>query len=79
MNHNYWGGGVVLKMSFINLFFFNFLTPPGLARRLNAKVLIASTSEVYGDPDIHPQPETYWGHVNPIGKSDNIAFYSFMK
>ncbi|CAH1117390.1 unnamed protein product [Phaedon cochleariae] len=39
----------------------------GLARRLNAKVLIASTSEVYGDPDIHPQPETYWGHVNPIG------------
>ncbi|XP_022900841.1 UDP-glucuronic acid decarboxylase 1 [Onthophagus taurus] len=39
----------------------------GLARRVNAKVLIASTSEVYGDPDIHPQPETYWGHVNPIG------------
>ncbi|XP_072396001.1 UDP-glucuronic acid decarboxylase 1-like isoform X1 [Diabrotica undecimpunctata] len=39
----------------------------GLTRRLNAKVLIASTSEVYGDPDIHPQPETYWGHVNPIG------------
>ncbi|XP_049821927.1 UDP-glucuronic acid decarboxylase 1 isoform X2 [Aethina tumida] len=39
----------------------------GLARRCNAKVLIASTSEVYGDPDIHPQPETYWGHVNPIG------------
>lgn len=39
----------------------------GLARRVNAKILIASTSEVYGDPDIHPQPETYWGHVNPIG------------
>ncbi|CAH0557485.1 unnamed protein product [Brassicogethes aeneus] len=39
----------------------------GLARRCNAKVLIASTSEVYGDPEIHPQPETYWGHVNPIG------------
>ncbi|XP_017777731.1 PREDICTED: UDP-glucuronic acid decarboxylase 1 [Nicrophorus vespilloides] len=39
----------------------------GLARRVHAKVLIASTSEVYGDPDIHPQPETYWGHVNPIG------------
>lgn len=32
-----------------------------------AKVLIASTSEVYGDPTVHPQPETYWGHVNPIG------------
>ncbi|XP_066260398.1 UDP-glucuronic acid decarboxylase 1-like [Euwallacea similis] len=39
----------------------------GLARRVNAKILIASTSEVYGDPDIHPQPESYWGHVNPIG------------
>lgn len=39
----------------------------GLAKRVNAKVLIASTSEVYGDPEIHPQPETYWGNVNPIG------------
>lgn len=39
----------------------------GLAKRVNAKVLQASTSEVYGDPKIHPQPETYWGHVNPIG------------
>lgn len=39
----------------------------GLARRTGAKILIASTSEVYGDPDVHPQPETYWGHVNPIG------------
>lgn len=39
----------------------------GLARRVNAKILIASTSEVYGDPTVHPQPETYWGHVNPIG------------
>lgn len=39
----------------------------GLARRVQAKVLIASTSEIYGDPDVHPQPETYWGHVNPIG------------
>ena len=39
----------------------------GLAKRLRAKVLQASTSEVYGDPDIHPQPETYWGQVNPIG------------
>lgn len=39
----------------------------GLAKRVGAKVLIASTSEVYGDPKIHPQPETYWGHVNPIG------------
>ncbi|KAG4080310.1 hypothetical protein HA402_010802 [Bradysia odoriphaga] len=39
----------------------------GLAKRVGAKVLIASTSEVYGDPDVHPQPETYWGHVNPIG------------
>lgn len=39
----------------------------GLATRTGAKILIASTSEVYGDPDVHPQPETYWGHVNPIG------------
>ncbi len=38
-----------------------------LARRTGAKILQASTSEVYGDPDVHPQPETYWGHVNPNG------------
>jgi dTDP-glucose 4,6-dehydratase len=39
----------------------------GLARAHNAKFLLASTSEVYGDPQVHPQPETYWGNVNPIG------------
>lgn len=39
----------------------------GLAKRLNAKILQASTSEVYGDPSVHPQTEDYWGHVNPIG------------
>ncbi len=39
----------------------------GLAKRLKAKILQASTSEVYGDPKIHPQTEDYWGHVNPIG------------
>jgi len=39
----------------------------GLAKRLKVKILQASTSEVYGDPDVHPQPEDYWGHVNPIG------------
>jgi UDP-glucuronate decarboxylase len=39
----------------------------GLAKRVKAKILQASTSEVYGDPEIHPQPEIYWGHVNPIG------------
>ena len=39
----------------------------GLAKRLNAKVFQASTSEVYGDPNIHPQTENYWGNVNPIG------------
>jgi len=39
----------------------------GLAKRVNAKILQASTSEVYGDPQVHPQPEEYWGHVNPIG------------
>jgi len=39
----------------------------GLAKRIQAKILQASTSEVYGDPEIHPQPESYWGRVNPIG------------
>ena len=39
----------------------------GLAKRLRARILQASTSEVYGDPEIHPQPEGYWGRVNPIG------------
>jgi UDP-glucuronate decarboxylase len=39
----------------------------GLAKRVGAKIFQASTSEVYGDPDIHPQPESYWGHVNPTG------------
>ena len=39
----------------------------GLAKRVNARIFQASTSEVYGDPDVHPQPESYWGNVNPIG------------
>jgi len=39
----------------------------GLAKRVKAKIFQASTSEVYGDPEIHPQPESYWGHVNPRG------------
>ena len=39
----------------------------GLAKRLGCRILQASTSEVYGDPDVHPQTEDYWGHVNPIG------------
>ncbi len=39
----------------------------GLAKRCRARLLQASTSEVYGDPEVHPQPEDYWGHVNPIG------------
>ena len=39
----------------------------GMARDKGAKFFLASTSEVYGDPQVHPQPETYWGHVNPIG------------
>lgn len=40
----------------------------GLAKRIKSKILQASTSEVYGDPSVHPQPESYWGNVNPIGK-----------
>ncbi len=39
----------------------------GLAKRVKARFLLASTSEIYGDPQVHPQPEDYWGHVNPIG------------
>src|SRR6266540_4030295 len=39
----------------------------GLAKRVKARILQASTSEVYGDPDVHPQPESYWGRVNPVG------------
>jgi dTDP-glucose 4,6-dehydratase len=39
----------------------------GLAKEKSARFLLASTSEVYGDPQVHPQPETYWGHVNPVG------------
>src|SRR5688572_11233699 len=39
----------------------------GLAKRTKARILQASTSEVYGNPSVHPQPESYWGHVNPIG------------
>lgn len=40
----------------------------GLAKRLGARILQSSTSEVYGDPEVHPQTESYWGHVNPIGE-----------
>ncbi len=40
----------------------------GLAKRVHSRILLASTSEVYGDPKVHPQPETYWGNVNPIGR-----------
>ncbi len=40
----------------------------GLAKRLQARILLASTSEVYGDPEVHPQTEEYWGNVNPIGQ-----------
>jgi hypothetical protein len=50
----------------------------GLAKRVGAKVLIASTSEVYGDPEVHPQPETYWGHVNPIGIYSIIYNYFYV-
>jgi UDP-glucuronate decarboxylase len=39
----------------------------GLAKRVKAKILQASTSEVYGDPEVHPQTEGYWGRVNPVG------------
>ena len=51
----------------LNMYLTLFIFLLGLAKRVNAKILIASTSEVYGDPEVHPQSETYWGHVNPIG------------
>ena len=47
--------------------FFGTYNMLGLARRVGARLLLASTSEVYGDPEVHPQPELYWGSVNPIG------------
>lgn len=47
--------------------FYGAMNMLGLAKRTRAKILQASTSEVYGDPDIHPQVESYWGNVNPIG------------
>ncbi|MDR2042304.1 MAG: SDR family oxidoreductase [Tannerella sp.] len=47
--------------------FYGALNMLGLAKRVKARILQASTSEVYGDPDIHPQVESYWGHVNPVG------------
>jgi UDP-glucuronate decarboxylase len=43
----------------------------GLAKRVRAKILQASTSEIYGDPQVHPQPESYWGNVNPVGRRAN--------
>lgn len=46
---------------------FGALNMLGLAKRVSARLTHASTSEVYGDPQVHPQPENYWGHVNPIG------------
>lgn len=56
----------------------------GLAKRVGARVLIASSSEIYGDPNEHPQTETYWGHVNPIGKylvifKNIFLFYRLLK
>ena len=45
----------------------------GLAKRLKIRIFQASTSEVYGNPTVHPQPETYWGNVNPIGKCHSFC------
>lgn len=48
----------------------------GLAKRVGARFLLTSTSEVYGDPLQHPQVETYWGNVNPIGEFSSCLFRS---
>jgi UDP-glucuronate decarboxylase len=61
---HYQANGIkTLKTNFIGTY--NLL---GLAKRLQARFLLASTSEVYGDPEVHPQPESYWGHCNPVGE-----------
>lgn len=49
----------------------------GLAKRIGARFLLTSTSEVYGDPLEHPQKETYWGHVNPIGELCSARCFPF--
>jgi len=46
----------------------------GLAKRVKARILLASTSEIYGDPTVHPQPESYWGNVNTIGIRVSLLF-----
>lgn len=50
----------------------------GLAKRVGARILLTSTSEVYGDPLVHPQPESYWGNVNPIGKLSHYKFINYL-
>jgi hypothetical protein len=47
----------------------------GLAKRVKARILLASTSEIYGDPTVHPQPESYWGNVNTIGIRVSLRFH----
>lgn len=59
----------------------------GLAKRVKARILLASTSEIYGDPTVHPQPESYWGNVNTIGprvsrfcaQEHGVNLYRFLK
>ena len=61
---HYQSNGIkTLKTNFLGTY--NLL---GIAKRVGARFLLASTSEVYGDPDVHPQPESYWGNCNPIGE-----------
>jgi UDP-glucuronate decarboxylase len=61
---HYQSNGIkTLKTNFLGTY--NLL---GIAKRVGARFLLASTSEVYGDPEVHPQPETYWGNCNPIGE-----------
>lgn len=49
----------------------------GLAKRVKAKILLTSTSEIYGDPEVHPQPESYWGNVNTSKCSAKLCFHPF--
>jgi nucleoside-diphosphate-sugar epimerase len=50
----------------------------GLAKRVKARILLASTSEIYGDPTVHPQPESYWGNVNTIGPRVSFLFCQYI-
>jgi UDP-glucuronate decarboxylase len=64
-------GALIFSLTYSLIYLFIYLQGTlnmlGLAKRVRARMLLTSTSEVYGDPEVHPQKESYWGNVNPIG------------